>query len=104
MKIVVQIFLCSVLGGLAIKNMDMVCEDDASNTLSNCQSNPNIRIEKVHKMGDIKSYKLSLYYQNTWWPTAKNDKWIECKDLCDVCRSLPGVEDVDVGKNIKLWL
>ena len=84
-------------------SMDM-CVNDGSTTLSSYQSNPNIRVEKIrggkNLMGDIKSYKLSLNYQNTWWPTAKNDKWIECKDLCDVCKSLPGIDNVDEGKNI----
>ena len=102
MKAVVQIFLCSVMGRLAM-NMDM-CVNDGSTTLSSCQSNPNIRVEKIRggKMDHIRSYKLSLYYQNIWWPTANNEKWIECKDLCDVCRSLPGIDDVDEGKNINL--
>ena len=83
----------------------MNCVNDGSTTLSSCQSNPNIRVEKIRVggMNHIGSYKLSLYYQNTWWPTANNEKWIECKDLCNVCKSLPGIDDVNEGKNIKLW-
>ena len=61
------------------------CTNVGSGVLSNCQSNPNIRIEKI---GD-RSYQLSLRRQNNWW-TADNEKWIECKHLCDVCESLPG--------------
>ena len=65
--------------------MDMNCGNDGRGTLRSCQSNPNIMIEKTQ---DGKRYKLSLHSQNTWW--APNDKWIECKDLCKACKSLPG--------------
>ena len=98
MKVVIQIVLCSVIGGLAMNNRG----NDGSDTLTNCQNNPNIRIEKIRggKNDDIKSYRLSLGSQNTWW-AAKNDKWIECNRLCDVCASLPGIGS---GKNINFGL
>ena len=38
----------------------MDCGNDGSGTLSSCQSNPNIMIEKITKGNKIKSYKLSL--------------------------------------------
>ena len=97
--VVVQIVLCSVIGGLAQR-----CRNNGSVTLSSCLSNPNIRVEKIQRFDSIRSYKLSLYYQNTWWPTEDNEEWIECRDLCDVCESLPGIDDVDEGKNIRFWL
>ena len=100
-KFTILTALCSVIG---LAQMNINCGNNGSSTLSNCQSNPNIRVEKIQRFGNIRSYKLSLYHQNIWWPTANNDKWIECKDLCDVCRSLPGIDDIDEGKDIKLWL
>ena len=91
MNAVVQIILllCLVIGGLA---MMYRCTNVGNDVLSSCRSNPNIRIEKR----DDRSYRLSLHRQNTWW-TAGNDKWIECKHLCDVCESLPGINK---GENI----
>ena len=85
MKFIIQIVLCSVIGGLAIY---INCGNDGSGTLRSCQSNPNIMIEKITKGNKIESYKLSLHSQDTWW--APNDKWIECKNLCKACESLPG--------------
>lgn len=86
MKVVIQIIPYSVIGGLA-----MNCRDDGSVTLSNCSSNPNIRIEKIRDGNHIKHYRLSLHSQNTWWNAETEKlKWIECKDLCEVCQSLPG--------------
>ena len=82
MKFIIQIVLCSVIGGLAQN-----CGNDGSSSLSNCLNNPNIRIQKIQN--DIRGYRLSLYSQNAWW-TAEN-KLIECKELCEVCRSLPGI-------------
>ena len=81
----------SVIGGLAQN-----CGNDGSGTLSSCLSNPNIRIEKIQKMGGIKSYRLSLRSWNTWW--AAENEWIECQNLCTVCESLPGVSND--GENI----
>ena len=77
------------------------CINDSNVTLSNCQRNPNIRIQKIHHGDHIESYKLSLHSQNAWWaPTAENDKfkWIKCGDLCKVCPSLPGIGEN--GENI----
>ena len=95
MNVVIQIILCSVIGGQAMM-MDNNCRNDGSNTLSNCLSNPNIRIQKIQKMGGIKSYRLSLHSQNIWW-VAENE-WIKCDKLCKVCESLPEINDE--GKHI----
>ena len=93
MKVIVQIFLFSVMGGLA-----MDCQHIGTSSLRSCRNNPNIRIEKIRNdKQKIKSYRLSLYSQNTWWE-AENDKWIECGDLCKVCKSLPGIDND--GENI----
>ena len=93
MKVVVQIFLFSVMGGLA-----MDCQHIGTSSLRSCRNNPYIRIEKIRDNKEkIKHYNISLYSQNTRWP-AQNKKWIECKDLCEVCQLLPGIDDD--GKNI----
>ena len=64
------------------------CRNVGSGVLSSCQSNSNIKIAKTN---DKKGYKLSLHLQSTWW--APNDEWIECRKLCEVCRSLPETDD-----------
>ena len=97
MKTVIQIisFLCLVIEGLAMYH----CRNDGSGTLSSCLNNPNIRIEKTREGhgNNIKTYQLSLHYQNTLWVSHK---WIECNHLCEVCESLLGISNE--GENI--WL
>ena len=81
----------------------MDCGNDDRDSLSSCQSNPNIRIEKVHGgrgEGPLDRYRLSLYTQNTWWAPPK-DNWIKCGDLCGTCKSLPGIGNN--GENVR-WL
>ncbi len=75
MKLVIQIVLCSVTVGLA-----MNCGND-SDTLSNCQNNPLIRIEK-----DTASYNLTLSPGGTTLLHVSD--WINCSSLCDICGSL----------------
>ena len=85
--------------------MNNNCMDNGSESLRSCQNHPNIRIKKVHiggervkrhpdgkdKGGGINRYSLSLRYsQNVWWEQPNKIIWIECKDLCDICESLPG--------------
>ena len=96
MKFTILIVLCSViLGGLAQSSTD-----DSNVTLSSCQSNPYIRIEKVNR-----GYQLSLCSQNTWWAAVcNNNKWIRCKDLCNTCRSLPGIDENGENKFGQLLL
>ena len=85
----------------------MDCGNDGRISLNSCQSNPNIRIEKVREGGggsgggNPNRYRLSLNIQNTWWVPRDDIKWIECKDLCDICETLPGISDT--GENIKFW-
>ena len=95
MQVVAQIVLLSVIGGLA-----MDCGNDGGDSLSSCQSNPNIRIEKVRKGGGEdppNRYRLSLNSRNTWWALPE-DNWIKCGDRCDICESLP--RDNNSGENI----
>ena len=88
MKIIISTILCSVIEALAIMNS---CTNDGSGTLSSCQSNSNIRIEKIREGNIIKHYRLSLHSQNIWW--AAENEWINCGDLCEVCKSLPGINN-----------
>lgn len=101
LNIVIQIALLSTIGGLAMNN-NHKCSNDSSIALQSCQSHPNIRIQKVHggsggREDDIKYYRISLRYSQNmqWWPSP--NKWIECKDVCQVCKSLP--EHDHQGKN-----
>ena len=68
---------------------NLICRNGNS-TLTSCLSNPSIRIEKIQRGNGIRSYQLSLHSQNTWW-AAENNEWIECRNLCEVCQSLPGI-------------
>ena len=101
MQVVVQIVLLSVIGGLA-----MDCGNNDGDSLTSCQSNPNIRIQKVRGGGGggkPNRYRLSLNTQNTqniWWAPPE-DNWIKCGDLCDTCKSLPGIGND--GENVR-WL
>ena len=52
--------------------------------LNNCINNPRVRITK-----DVDNYKLALCANSTCIPTGYED-WIKCKNVCPVCRSLPG--------------
>jgi hypothetical protein len=101
MKVVVQIYvvLFSAMGGQMMNNN---CGNDGSGSLQRCKNHSNIRIEKIPAGGrgnDINRYKLSLYSQtaSSWWEPPTEIKWIECKDLCTVCESLPGISN---GENV----
>ena len=72
---------------------------NGSESLPSCNhSNNIIRIEKIGGK-DINRYSLSLRYsQNDWWEQPKEVKWIECKHLCKICKSLPGTNET--GENV----
>ena len=80
----------------------MDCGNDGGDTLSNCRSNPNIRIEKRREKNKIKHYKLSLHSQNMWW--TPNDKWFECRDLCKACKRLPGENENSKSIQLVIWI
>lgn len=83
----------------------MNCRNNGSESLHRCKNHPNIRIQKVHVGGGrdtrdgedggggINRYSLSLHSQHVWWAPPKEVKWIECKDLCKICESLPGIDE-----------
>ena len=78
MKLVIQIVLYSVIGGLALN-----CGNTGSQTLSNCQNNPHIKIEKSQ---DTTSYNLSLISNGK---TLQFSDWIKCnKSRCYICESV----------------
>lgn len=93
MKFLTLVILCSVIRGLVQIQRD--CRNNGSVALINCQTNPNIRIEKIVS---INHYRLSLYSQNTWWGS---NRWIECRNLCEVCETLPGINND--GEHIILY-
>ena len=68
---------------------------NGSESLPSCNhSNNIIKIKKIRVGGgkDINHYSLSLRYsQNDWWEQPNEIKWIECKHLCKICTSLPGI-------------
>ena len=95
--------------------MNENCMNNGSESLHSCQTHPNIRIKKVHigskkdksddkddsEEGGINRYSLSLRYsQNDWWEPPKEVKWIECKHLCKICESLPGINDLETGESV----
>lgn len=113
MKVAIQIYLVlfSVIG-LAMMMMNDNCMNNGSKSLHSCQTHPNIVIKKVHvggkrdeendsEEGGINRYSLSLRYsQNNWWEPPKEVKWIECKHLCKICESLPGINNSETGESV----
>ena len=58
----------------------------------NCIGNPRVRITKA-----TRNYRLALCANNTCMSTVA---WIKCKNVCPVCRSLPGQHGKYDGKYI----
>lgn len=76
-QIVLPMLLSLIAEGLA-----MPCSRPAP---VNCTSNTRIRVTKNNE-----NYRLSLCSNKPDCLPSTPKEWIECKDVCAVCRSLPG--------------
>ena len=81
MKVIALLMLLSLIA----EELAMPCSRLAQP--ENCINHPRIRVTKTSS-----HYRLSLCSNNPDCLPSRNQdsEWFECKDLCDVCRSLPG--------------
>ena len=81
-----KVLMSLLLVSMAVKGMAMGydCERDAP---PNCVNNPRINVLK-----DSNDYRVTLCSDNQCIPENPNgmSNWIECQDVCDACRLLPG--------------
>ena len=61
----------------------------------NCLNHPNIALSK----NDM-HYRLSLCSEGSCLP-ANHQEWIECSDVCEMCRTLPGSSTYELYNTVR---